>query len=43
LKKEKWSEWNISGGTGFYGDNGEFPTYERALKFGLQKALEQIK
>jgi hypothetical protein len=28
--------------TGQYGDNNEFPTYEEALEFGLQKALELI-
>ena len=29
--------------TGMYGDNGEFETYERALEFGLEKALMLIK
>jgi hypothetical protein len=28
--------------TGMWGDNHEFPTYEEALEFGLQKALEKI-
>lgn len=29
--------------SGVYGDNGEFPTYEEALEFGLQEALRRIK
>jgi hypothetical protein len=29
--------------TGMYGDNGEYPTYEEALEFGLQLALNLIK
>jgi hypothetical protein len=28
--------------TKIYGDNGEFKTYEKALEFGLQKALKLI-
>ena len=33
---------DIYDGTGMYGDNGEFPTYEDALEFGLQEALKHI-
>lgn len=29
--------------SGMYGDNGEFPTYEEALEFGLREALKRIK
>lgn len=28
--------------SGMYGDNGEFPTYEDALEFGLKLALERL-
>lgn len=30
-------------GTGLYGDNGEYTTYEQALEAGLQEALKLIK
>lgn len=29
--------------SGLYGDDGEYPTYEKALESGLKKALKRIK
>lgn len=40
LPKEKWTEYVISDGTYWYGDNGEFPTQRDAELGCLQKLIE---
>jgi hypothetical protein len=43
LPKEKWSERTISGGTMWYGDNGEYPSHEEAELACLNKLIEIVK
>jgi hypothetical protein len=43
LPENEWEEHNITDGTGTYGDNHEYPTYEEALEAALLKACELIK
>lgn len=42
LKKEGHEFDFIDKDTFWYGDNGEYPTYEDALEFGLQLGLKMI-
>lgn len=43
LPKEKWTKHVISDGTGLYGDNGEYPTQEKAEQACLDELIKLIK
>ena len=43
LPKDKWTEHVISGGTMWYGDNGEYPSQEEAESACLNKLIEIVK
>lgn len=42
LPEVEWTNKNIQGGTFSYGDNGEYPTYDDALEFGIKIAIAQL-
>lgn len=40
IPKEFWTKFVVSDGTGLYGDNGEYPTYEEAEIACIKKMIE---
>jgi len=43
LPKEEWTKYVISGGTYWYGDDGQYPTQEEAELATLRKMIERVK
>lgn len=42
LWSDPLNDYDYKGGTGMYGDNGEYSTYEEALETGLQYTLKNL-